>query len=36
MAESIIWQPLLVDVLATLAAAPEDQLRANGPGYIVQ
>lgn len=32
--EIIHWQPLLLDALAILAAAPDEQIRANGPGCI--
>lgn len=32
--EREIWQPLLRDALAILAAQPDEQLRANGPGCI--
>ena len=34
MSEPVLWQPLLRDCLAALAAPPEQQVRANGPGCI--
>jgi hypothetical protein len=34
MEEKVLWRPMLREALAILAAAPEEQIAANGPGCI--